>query len=147
MSASGNATTPVPPFYKTPSFPSLYWLIGPLHVVNPAYLYHIRDIWRFTLFWTLIIFEAAHLAAGTFAVVVVWWGGREHRSGLGMGRTKSVVEPPEGEEGNRKGRSNDRPKRAGMKGTGFSGMWIVPVVYGGIAAIEGVLAGSVVGLL
>ena len=45
-------------------------------MVNRAYLYHIRDVWRFTLFWTLIIFAAAHLAAGTFAVVIVWWGGR-----------------------------------------------------------------------
>ena len=145
MPASGNTTTPIPPSYKTPPFPSLYWLIGPDDVVHPAYLYHIRDVWRFTLFWTLIIFEATHLAAGTFAVIVVWWGGRDQRSGLGMGRTKIVVESGGGDGENSNG--GGERTQAGIEGMRISGMWAVPVVYGIVAGVEGVLAGSVVGLL
>lgn len=128
-----NTTTPPPPSYHTPPFPSLYWLIGPPDVVQPEYLYHIRDIWRFTLFWTLIIFEAAHLAAGIYAVVIVWWGSRGERVKGGMGRKNK-----------RRGVGESRGRRAVGK---LSGMWAVPVVYGVVAGVEGVLAGSVVGLM
>ncbi|KAL9102182.1 MAG: hypothetical protein Q9163_002630 [Psora crenata] len=148
-----DTTTPVPPGYSTPPFPSLYWLVGPSDVVRPAYLYHIRDVWRFTLFWTLIVFEAAHLAAGTYAVTIVWLGSREKRRGLGMGRLKTdevgggsgrIDEKDDGEETSKK---RKKVTKVGVKGTGISGMWAVPVVYGIIAGVDGVLAGSVVGLL
>jgi hypothetical protein len=58
---------PVPPNYTSPPFPSLY---SPLQ--SGTYLYYSNDIWRFTLFWTLIIFEAFHLAASGYAVAVQW---------------------------------------------------------------------------
>ena len=68
---SGNTTQPVPPGYKTPPFPSLYWFInGKAH--EPQYLYHMSDIWRFTLFWTIIVFELCHVAASGYAVIVQW---------------------------------------------------------------------------
>lgn len=149
MGASSNTMTPIPEGYTTPSFPSLYWLIGPKKVVNPRYLYRLQDVWRFTLFWMIIIFEAAHLAAAAYAVAIIWWGGRKQRSGLGMGRTKSVgvATEPAQQTGREEMERKSKAAKPGMKGTGISGMWIVPLVYGVVAGVEAVLAGSVIGLL
>ncbi|KAG8531480.1 uncharacterized protein KY384_003109 [Bacidia gigantensis] len=138
--------------YTTPSFPSLYLIFGPKDVRRPQYLYNRGDIWRFTLYWTLIVFAAAHIAAGTYAVAVVWWGSREQRTRLGMGRKKGLGGP--NRQGNTErqgvgdGAGGNREKvQAGIKGTGISGMWIVPALYALVAGVEGVLTGSVVGLL
>jgi hypothetical protein len=61
----------IPDNYITPKFPSLYSPIPPV-LSEPQYLYRIQDIWRFTLFWTIILFEGCHLAAGGYAVMVQW---------------------------------------------------------------------------
>ena len=139
----------VPDAYETPPFPSLYWLIGPPGVVRPKYLYHISDIWRFTLYWTLIAYEAAHLVVGFYAVGIVWWGGRRHRVGLGMGRKKDLgSREHEKSQTREQGKHENQQKmQVGFKNTGISGMWAVPVIYGFIAGIEGVCAGSAIGLL
>ena len=137
--ASHKTTTEVSFDYITPGFPSLYWLIGPPNVVQPSYLYHIHDIWRFTLFWTIIIFEAAHLAVAFYAVVIVWWGGR--RPVLKAGTVRGA-----GEQGKRGKESNTGGKGGGAVGK-LKMLWMVPVVYGVIAGVEAVLAGSVVGLM
>lgn len=129
MPASHNTTTPVQPDYRTPPFPSLYWLIGPPHLVHPAYLYHIKDIWRFTLFWTLILLEAAHLLVANYAVVIVWWGGRSDPS-----RSMKDEKSP-----------STRGRTGGWRK--LKVLWMVPVVYGVVAGVEAVLAGSVVGLM
>lgn len=55
----------------TPHFPALYWPISVLPD-EPQYLYSVKDSWRFTLFWTLIVFEACHLAASSYAFAVQW---------------------------------------------------------------------------
>ncbi len=130
MPASANSTTWVPEDYKAPSFPSLYWLIGPENLVQPRFLYHVHDIWRFTLFWTIIIFEAVHLIAGTYAVVIVWWGGRNrlHEDGKQNRESKGI-------------------KKGGEESKKIKVLWVVPVVYGIVAGVEAVLAGSVVGLM
>jgi len=47
-------------------------LYSPVQGDPGFYLYYSNDIWRFTLFWTLIIFQAFHLAASGYAVVVQW---------------------------------------------------------------------------
>lgn len=64
------ASTVAPDDYETPTFPGLYLFRAPAH--EPKYLYHSYDIWRFTLFWTIIIFEGFHLAASCYATVVQW---------------------------------------------------------------------------
>src|SRR5437763_7708655 len=59
-----------PAGYTTAPFPSLYW---PLHK-DPSYaryLYYNTDIWRLTLFWTLIFFTAFHLIAGLYAFLML----------------------------------------------------------------------------
>lgn len=65
-----NTGSIAPDDYKIPPFPGLYSFQTAF--TEPSYLYHSRDIWRFTLFWTIIIFEGFYLAASTYAVVVQW---------------------------------------------------------------------------
>lgn len=36
------------------------------------YLYRTGDIWRFTLFWTLLVYGAFHLAASGYAMAMQW---------------------------------------------------------------------------
>lgn len=67
----GNTTQYTPDSYNIPPFPSLYWFI-PGKTRTPQYLYHQSDIWRFTLFWTIIVYEAFHIAASGYAVAVQW---------------------------------------------------------------------------
>ena len=66
--SSRSRTVNAPPAdYTTPPFPSLY---SPIGGQSGNYLYRSNDVWRFTLFWTLIIFEAFHLAASGYAVAL-----------------------------------------------------------------------------
>ncbi|KAL8701343.1 MAG: hypothetical protein Q9224_000544 [Gallowayella concinna] len=57
--------------YTTPPFPALYWPISVLPG-EPQYLHSVKDAWRFTFFWTLIVFEVCHLVASGYALVVQW---------------------------------------------------------------------------
>ena len=61
-----------PDGYETPRFPGLYSFEAVFKNNNPQYLYHSRDIWRFTLFWTIIIYEGFHLAASGYAFMMQW---------------------------------------------------------------------------
>ena len=131
MPVPAKTTTVVPENYTTPPFPSLYWLIGPDNLVKPRYLYHVRDVWRFNLFWTIIIFEAVHLLAGTYAVVIVWWGGKVRLKDHGKEDREGKDKKEGGEESWKK----------------LKVLWMVPVVYGVVAGVEAVMAGSVVGLM
>ena len=136
----------VPAGYLTPPFPSLYWFFGPRNTVEPVYLYRIRDVWRYTLYWTLIVFEAAHLAVALYAVVVVWWGSRHQRVGFGRGRQRGPAVESE-PRGKAKAWHPRRNAMVGIKNTGISGMWAIPLVYGFIAGVEALCAGSLVGWL
>lgn len=86
----------------TPPFPSLYLPIRPLSD-EQRYLVYTADIWRFTLYWTLILFGGAHLFVACYAVVT-------------QRRSWRVI-------------------------------WVVPLVYIAIAGLEGLLVGSVEGLM
>ena len=53
-----------PPGYHAPPFPSLN--VKTLHddTTDRIYtLYHVRDVWRFTVTWTLIVYALFHLGA------------------------------------------------------------------------------------
>lgn len=92
----------VPINYEVPPFPSLYDPL-PSHHQQAYYLYYTTDIWRFTLFWTLIFYAATHLTVAGCAI-------------LTHCRYWSVI-------------------------------WIVPLVYSFIAGLQGLFAGSIVGLV
>ncbi|OJJ31003.1 hypothetical protein ASPWEDRAFT_119895 [Aspergillus wentii DTO 134E9] len=63
------ANNRVPINYQIPSFPSLYDPL-PTHHTLAYYLYYTQDIWRFTLFWTLIFYAATHLTVAACALAM-----------------------------------------------------------------------------
>ncbi|QRW17142.1 integral membrane family protein [Rhizoctonia solani] len=72
----GGGLTP-PPGYVVPSFPSLYdprFDFGDNDPNNPPpgtyYLYNSFEIYRFTLYWTLIFYASSFALCGTFALLV-----------------------------------------------------------------------------
>ncbi|KAH8696002.1 integral membrane protein [Talaromyces proteolyticus] len=57
--------------YSVPPFPSLHLpVIGVPQAQN--YLYHAEDIWRFTLYWTLILHIGLHFVVAAFATAIQW---------------------------------------------------------------------------
>lgn len=54
----------VPLAYTTPTFPSLCW---PINNENAVFLYHVKDIWLFTVYWSLILLGILYLASGIIA--------------------------------------------------------------------------------
>jgi hypothetical protein len=124
----------VPLSYETPEFPALYW---PVHA-NPGeaqYLYFLGDIYRYTLYWTLITFVAAHGCVATWAVLMQFASATQRRKYLNS---------PQG-----RGLSAKNRKLLGENPIGetLSWVWIVPLVYIIIGASEALLAGSLVGLV
>lgn len=68
-------SSPAPFDYATPPFPSLYWPYrAKPGVAN--YLYYARDIWRYTLLWTLIVYAVFHFAVAGFAVLMQFRNGK-----------------------------------------------------------------------
>lgn len=55
-----------PADYVVPGWPSLFW--PPLE--DEYVLYRIYDMWRFTLFWTLVMYASFHWAAIGIALFV-----------------------------------------------------------------------------
>ncbi|KKK18145.1 hypothetical protein P175DRAFT_0483805 [Aspergillus ochraceoroseus IBT 24754] len=74
------ANNRIPINYVTPSFPSLYYPF-PAQNVDAYYLYHTRDIWRFTLYWTLIFYQACYITVAVCALVMQ---GRSWRIGIAV---------------------------------------------------------------
>ncbi|KFX85919.1 hypothetical protein O988_09853 [Pseudogymnoascus sp. VKM F-3808] len=66
---------PAPLDYETPPFPSLYWPLDAKAGVA-SYLYYVKDIWRFTLLWTLIFYAAFHFATAALGVCMQLGKGR-----------------------------------------------------------------------
>ena len=124
----------VPLTYETPAFPALYW---PVHA-DPGqaqYLYFLRDIYRYTLYWTLLTIVTAHAAVATWAVLMQFFSATQRRKHLNSpaGRALSAK--------NRK-LTGENPL-----GETLGWVWIVPLVYLIIGASEALLAGSMVGLV
>lgn len=55
-----------PAGYTPPPWPSLFW--PPLE--DRFVLYHLTDIWRFTLLWTFVMYACFHWAAVGIALIV-----------------------------------------------------------------------------
>ena len=80
------------------------------------------------------------MLAGTYAVAVVWWGGGgRDRFGEDDGKGEDVV--------GGKGVRRTKRRRGEESRKKIKVLWAVPVVYGVLAGVEAVLAGSVVGLM
>lgn len=63
--ADGDPQFP-PSDYTTPRWPSLFW--PPLE--DRFVLYHLSDMWRFTLIWTFVMYACFHWAAIGIALIV-----------------------------------------------------------------------------
>ncbi|SPO01135.1 related to integral membrane protein [Cephalotrichum gorgonifer] len=61
---------PPPNGYTSPRFPSLNWELTDPTERKERSLFYIRDIWSFTVLWTLIIYAVFHLGAAAIAVVM-----------------------------------------------------------------------------
>lgn len=59
----------VPVGYSTPRFPSLYWPLGTQRSdYLRLFLYYLYDIWKFTVFWFLILYGGIHAIAAAMAI-------------------------------------------------------------------------------
>lgn len=58
----------IPIGYSTPEFPSIFWPIG---ATRPSYLksflYYSWDIWRFTVFWSLLLSGGLYFCVGVLS--------------------------------------------------------------------------------
>ncbi|CAL9736682.1 hypothetical protein MOSE0_K05270 [Monosporozyma servazzii] len=62
------ANNDIPVGYQTPAFPSLYWPLANQQY-SLAFLYNISDIWKFTLYWCLILNGIFYLGAAMWAII------------------------------------------------------------------------------
>jgi len=63
-----------PANYTVPPFPSLFWPPQSSSII----LYELDEMWKFTLFWTLILYGLFHL--GAVGVAVLMQGGKRMSS-------------------------------------------------------------------
>ncbi len=124
----------VPLSYETPQFPALYW---PVHasVGEARYLYFLSDIYRYTLYWTLITIVLSHGCVAAWAVLMQFASATQRRKYLKSPQGKALC-------------AKDR-KLLGENPVGetVSWVWVVPIVYLVIGAGEAIVAGSLVGLV
>lgn len=124
----------VPLSYSTPQFPALYWPVR----ANPGeaqYLYFLSDIYRYTLYWTLITIVAAHICVATWAMLMQFSSATQRRKYLNSTEGKAL-------SGKNRKLLGENPLAETL-----SWVWIIPVVYIVIGASEAVLAGSLTGLV
>ena len=132
----------IPANYRSPPFPSLYWPINPLPS-QTQFLFYASDIWRFTLFWTLISYVVCFGIVGVWGWVMVALG------------TSPRARKPTTRSG-----SPQHARKGGGSGVGFERHWGWSWVRGDwwygagwlwcvmiVGGVEAVLGGSVVGLM
>lgn len=61
--------------YETPSFPSLYWPLGPsADNFHSSFLYHTKDVWEFTTVWTMIFMTGVYTASACLILITHYVG-------------------------------------------------------------------------
>lgn len=120
--------------YTTPPFPSLYWPFNTDPAV-PQYLYSLTDIWRFTLYWTLITIPVAHFLVAIWAVLMQFSTAYQR---------KRFLQTPDGLALSAKNRKllGEKPLQECA-----TWVWLVPVAYLFVAGLESLVAGTLVGLI
>ena len=132
MSSSWYGAPPLS--YTTPDFPSLYWPIR-ASPGEPKYLYYAGDMWRYTLYWTLITVGVAHLLVAFWAVLMQYSSAFQKRRFLRSPAAARLT-----------------PKNRKLLGGNpiaetSRWVWLVPVIYIVLGGLEALLAGSLVGLV
>lgn len=121
--------------YTTPPFPSLYWPFDAAPGVA-KYLYSLEDIWRYTLYWTLITIPTAHIVVSVWAVLMQF--------STAFQRHRFLHQTDEGARLSKKNRKllGEKPLQECT-----TWVWLVPILYIVVGGIEAILAGSLVGLI
>ena len=134
----------IPANYQAPPFPSLYWPINPLPS-QTQFLFYASDIWRFTLFWTLISYVVCFGIVGVWGWVMVALGTSPRAR-----KPTTRPGPPQHARNGKGDGSKEGSKRhwgwSWVRGDWWYGagwLWCVMIVGG----VEAVLGGSVVGLM
>lgn len=121
--------------YTVPPFPSLYWPFD----TDPGvarYLYSLEDIWRFTLYWTLLTIPIAHIVVATWAVMMQY--------STAYQRHRFLYHSEDGAKLSKKNRKllGEKPLQECT-----TWVWLIPALYIFVGGIEAILAGSLVGLI
>jgi len=134
MSAATRYSNTPPLSYTTPPFPSLYWPVR-ARPGEPKYLYALNDIWRYTLYWTLITVLAAHIVVAAWAVLAQFLSANQRRKFLASSSGQRL--------------SSKNRKLIGQNPIGetVGWVWLIPVVYLVIGGVEALLGGSLVGVV
>ena len=121
--------------YDTPAFPSLYWPFD-TNPATPKYLYSLTDIWRFTLYWTLLTVLTAHILVAGWAIIM--------QISTAYQRHRFLYHAPEGAALSKKNRKllGENPIYECL-----TWVWLIPLVYAIVAGTLALLSGSVVGLI
>lgn len=76
-SRAEDSTLHPPADYRTPRFPSLYNPSQDFHTKVPVrYLFYSQDVFRFTLYWTLIFYAATYGLCGLWAGITAGFRSR-----------------------------------------------------------------------
>lgn len=120
--------------YTTPPFPSLYWPFN-INPDEPKYLYSLQDIWRFTLYWTLITVLSSHVIVALWAVLMQFSTAyQRHR----------YLKSPAGQALTAK---NKKLYGANPISDCVMWVWLIPLVYAVFGGLEALLGGSLVGVI
>lgn len=117
----------------TPGFPSLYWPFSAAPG-EAKYLDSVHDVWRFTLYWTLITVSGAHVLVAAWAILMHFVSAYQRRAYLRDPRIARKLSSKS------KKLLGEHPVR-----DTFTYVWIILAVYMAIGAMEAFIAGSIVG--
>lgn len=69
----------VPIGYQRPAFPSLFWPLGePSKEFNNSFLYYFKDIWMFTVAWSMIFMTGIYTVAAGMLLISHYIGLYQH---------------------------------------------------------------------
>jgi hypothetical protein len=124
----------VPASYTIPKFPALYWPVR-AEPGEAQYLYYLSDIYRYTVYWSLITIESAHFCVASWAVLMQFTSAKQRR--------RYLASPA----GQRLSAKNRRLLGEKPVGETIRWVWTIPLVYMVTGGLEALLGGSVVGLV
>ncbi|QPG73346.1 hypothetical protein FOA43_000656 [Brettanomyces nanus] len=137
----------VPVGYIPPPFPSLYWPLGPSKIMyKKSFLYYSKDVWRFTVCWCIIMIVAFYTSAAAIVILT-------HYRGTNYGiNIKGTTWLDESRDTNNAGvpdltRRKKQSLISSMVKSNKKFLLLVVLVYLVIAAFEGFVAGSLIGVL
>lgn len=124
----------VPIGYTPPPFPSLYWPTGSSKPqFQQLYLYHSFDIWKFTVFWFLVIWGGIYAVVGLMAAVNVSLN--HHRLNNFRNNEQPMSKP------------RDKRYVVSYDHWSFVNYMLILVMYLLVGLSQGFISGAVVGLL